>query len=217
MVLIVSGAASDSMYSTSEALGSLVLVLAHRRRCGSAPDFVKKYVNFGASVRAAQFIVLGSGKVRAIGVSNFQPDRIMDIIVNNRVVPAVNQVETHPFNQQTENQSFLKENGVQMESWAPFAEGKNNIFGNESLAGIAKAHDKSVAQVILRWLTQRGLVAIPKSTRRERMLENFDVFSFSLSPDEMQSIGTLDTKTSSFFDHRDPKMVKALSSRKLNI
>ncbi len=161
--------------------------------------------------------LLGSGKVRAIGVSNFQPDRIMDIIVNNRVVPAVNQVETHPFNQQTENQSFLKENGVQMESWAPFAEGKNNIFGNESLAGIAKAHDKSVAQVILRWLTQRGLVAIPKSTRRERMLENFDVFSFSLSPDEMQSIGTLDTKTSSFFDHRDPKMVKALSSRKLNI
>jgi diketogulonate reductase-like aldo/keto reductase len=161
--------------------------------------------------------ILGSGKVRAIGVSNFQPDRVMDIIVNNKIVPAVNQVETHPFNQQTENQSFLKENGIQMEAWAPFAEGKNNIFSNATLAGIAKAHGKSVAQVILRWLTQRGVVAIPKSTRRERMVENFDVFGFSLSPDEMQSISTLDTKTSSFFDHRDPKMVKALSSRKLDI
>ena len=161
--------------------------------------------------------ILGSGRVRAIGVSNFQPDRVMDIIVNNKVVPAVNQVETHPFNQQTENQSFLKEYGIQMEAWAPFAEGKNNIFSNETLTGIAKNHGKSVAQVILRWLTQRGVVAIPKSIRRERMVENFDIFGFSLSPDEMQSIGTLDTKTSSFFDHRDPKMVKTLSLRKLDI
>lgn len=159
----------------------------------------------------------GLGKARAIGVSNFQPDRVMDIIVNNKVVPAVNQVETHPFNQQTENQIFLKENNVQIESWGPFAEGKNNIFSNETLAGIAKAHGKTVAQVILRWLTQRGVVAIPKSTRRERMVENFDIFGFSLSPEDMQSIGTLDTKTSSFFDHRDPNMVKALSSRKLDL
>lgn len=161
--------------------------------------------------------ILASGKVRAIGVSNFQPDRVMDIIVNNKVVPAVNQVETHPFNQQIETQAFLKENGIQIESWGPFAEGRNNIFNNETLVSIGKAHGKSVAQVILRWLNQRGVVAIPKSTKRERMAENFDVFDFSLGPEEMASIAALDTKTSSFFDHRDPKMVKALSSRKLNI
>jgi 2,5-diketo-D-gluconate reductase A len=161
--------------------------------------------------------LLRDGKVRSIGVSNFQPDRVMDIIVNNTVVPAVNQVETHPFNQQIENQVFLKENGIQIESWGPFVEGKNNIFSNEILVKIAKAHGKSVVQVILRWLSQRGVVSIPKSTRKERMIENMNVFDFNLDPEEMRSISTLDTKTSSFFDHRDPKMVKALSTRKLDI
>jgi 2,5-diketo-D-gluconate reductase A len=154
------------------------------------------------------------GRVRAIGVSNFHPDRVMDLIVHNQVVPAVNQIETHPFHQQIETQAFLQENGVQIESWGPFAEGRNNIFDNGQLRSIADSHQKSVAQVILRWLTQRGVVAIPKSVRKERIAENFNVFDFALSPEEMTAIATLDTKTSSFFDHRDPKMVKWLGEAK---
>jgi 2,5-diketo-D-gluconate reductase A len=152
------------------------------------------------------------GRVRAIGVSNFQPDRLMDLIVHHDIVPAVNQIETHPFNQQVETQRFLHENGVQIESWGPFAEGKNGIFQIDVLSAIAAQHQKSVAQVILRWLTQRSVVAIPKSVRADRIAENFTVFDFDLSLDEMAAISTLDTKTSSFFDHRDPVMVKALSA-----
>lgn len=156
------------------------------------------------------------GRIKAIGVSNFQPDRIMDLIVHNEVVPAVNQIETHPFNQQIETQKFLQENNVQIESWGPFAEGKNNIFENELLLATARKHEKTVAQVILRWLTQRGVVAIPKSVRKERIVENFNIFDFDLSPDEMAAIATLDTKTSLFFDHRDPSVVKALGEAKRN-
>lgn len=150
------------------------------------------------------------GRTRAIGVSNFQPDRIMDLIVHNEVVPAVNQIETHPFNQQIETQTFLQENNVQIESWAPFAEGKNDIFQNEILLSIAGKNNKSVAQVILRWLTQRGVVAIPKSVRKERIVENLNIFDFDLTREDMEAIATLDMKTSLFFDHRDPIMVKAL-------
>jgi diketogulonate reductase-like aldo/keto reductase len=157
------------------------------------------------------------GVIRAIGVSNFHPDRVMDLIVHNQVVPAVNQIETHPFHQQIETQKFLAENGVQIESWGPFAEGRNNIFSNELLLSIAAQYNKSVAQVILRWLTQRGVVAIPKSVRKERIIENFNIFDFDLSPADMEAIKTLDTKTSSFFDHRDPAMVKWLGERKLDI
>ena len=155
------------------------------------------------------------GKVRAIGVSNFHPDRLTDLIVHNEVVPAVNQIETHPFHQQMDAQSFLIENNVQIESWGPFAEGKNDIFSNELLLSIAAKHNKSVAQVILRWLTQRGVVAIPKSVRKERMEENINIFDFQLSTEDMDAIKTLDTKASSFFDHRDPAMVKWLGERKL--
>lgn len=155
------------------------------------------------------------GKARAIGISNFYPDRVMDFLVHNDVVPAVNQVETHPFHQQIETQKFLRENGIQMESWGPFAEGKNDIFRNEVLGGIAQAHGKSVAQVILRWLIQRGIVAIPKSVRKERMAENFDIFDFSLAAEEMDAIRTLDTAQTLFFDHRDPAMVKLLSTREI--
>jgi diketogulonate reductase-like aldo/keto reductase len=151
------------------------------------------------------------GRIRAIGVSNFHPDRVMDFIVHHEVVPAVNQIETHPFNQQVETQKFLAENNVQIESWGPFAEGKNNIFHNEQLLSIAGKHGKSVAQVILRWLTQRGIVVIPKSVRRERMAENFDIFGFELEDEDMKAIRSLDTATSLFFDHRDPAMVKFLS------
>lgn len=156
------------------------------------------------------------GKVRAIGVSNFQPDRLMDLIVHNKVVPAINQVETHPFNQQIEAQQFMQENNVQIESWGPFAEGRNNIFQNELLLSIAGKHNKSVAQVILRWLTQRGVVAIPKSVRKERIVENFNIFDFDLSAEDMAAIATLDTKQSLFFDHRDPKMVKMLGEANRN-
>lgn len=151
-----------------------------------------------------------AGRVRAIGISNFYPDRVMDLIVHNDVVPAVNQIETHPFNQQIETQKFLEEQNVQIESWGPFAEGKHDMFQNALLSSIAGKHGKTVAQVIVRWLTQRGIVAIPKSVRRERIVENFNVFDFELEPEDMEAIKTLDTRTSSFFDHRDPAMVKRL-------
>ncbi len=154
------------------------------------------------------------GKIRAIGISNFQPDRVMDMIVFNEVVPAVNQIETHPFNQHIEDQVFLIENKVQIESWGPFAEGRNDIFKNELLTSIGKKYNKSIAQVILRWLTQRGVVAIPKSVRKERIIENFNIFDFKLNVEEMETISTLDTKKSLFFDHRDPAMVKWLAGRK---
>ncbi|OOQ59795.1 aldo/keto reductase [Mucilaginibacter pedocola] len=156
------------------------------------------------------------GKVRAIGVSNFHPDRLIDLIIHNEITPAVNQVETHPFHQQFAAQQYMAENNVQIESWGPFAEGKNGIFQNELLKGIAEKYDKTIAQVILRWLTQRGVVAIPKSVRKERMAENINVFDFKLSADDMEAIKTLDTAASAFFDHRDPAMVKWLGERKLN-
>ena len=157
------------------------------------------------------------GRIRAIGISNFQPDRVMDLILHNEVVPAVNQIETHPFNQQIETQKFLQENNVQIESWGPFAEGKHNIFQNELLLSIAGKYGKTVAQVILRWLTQRGVVVIPKSVRKERIVENFNILDFELSAEDMNAIKALDTKVSSFFDHRDPAMVKWLGTRKLDI
>jgi len=154
------------------------------------------------------------GKIRAIGISNFQPDRVMDMIVFNEVVPAVNQIETHPFNQHIETQKFLIENKVQIESWGPFAEGRNDIFKNELLASIGEKYNKSIAQVILRWLTQRGVVAIPKSVRKERIIENFNIFDFKLSAGDMEAIATLDTGKSLFFDHRDPAIVKWIGGRK---
>ncbi|MFB7140750.1 aldo/keto reductase [Gottfriedia sp. NPDC056225] len=157
------------------------------------------------------------GKIRAIGVSNFHPDRLTDLIIHNEVIPAVNQVETHPFCQQIESHSMMKENSVQIESWGLFAEGKNNMFQNEVLASIAKKNNKSVAQVILRWLTQRGVVVIPKSVRKERIIENFNIFDFELSQDDIEKIVALDTNESLFFSHRDPEMVKWIGTRKLDI
>jgi 2,5-diketo-D-gluconate reductase A len=158
-----------------------------------------------------------AGKVKAIGVSNFQPDRLMDIITFNEVKPAVNQVETHPFNQQIETQKFLTANNVQIESWGPFAEGKNNLFQNELLQSLAAKYRKSIAQVVVRWLTQRGVVAIPKSVKKERIKENFNIFDFELSSEDMEFIKILDMKTSSFFDHRDPEIIKWMGSRKLDL
>lgn len=157
------------------------------------------------------------GKIKAIGVSNFQPDRIMDLMVHNKITPAVNQIEVNPFHQQIDTQKFLQDNTVMVEAWAPFAEGKNNIFQNELLLSIASKHNKSIAQVIIRWLVQRGIVALAKSTRKERMLENINVFDFELDVDDMAAIKTVDTKTTSFFDHRDPEKVKWLGTRKLDV
>jgi len=154
-------------------------------------------------------------RIRAIGVSNFHPDRLIDLILHNEVKPAIDQLETHPFHQQAKTQQFLQENDVQIESWGPFAEGKNNIFQNELLRSIAERYNKTVAQVILRWLTQRGVVAIPKSVRKERIAENFAILDFQLNPEDMIAIASLDTKQTAFFDHRDPEKVKWISSRHL--
>lgn len=156
------------------------------------------------------------GRIRAIGISNFQLDRVMDLMIHNEIIPAVNQIETHPFHQQIETQKFLKENGVQIESWGPFAEGKNDMFNNEVLKSIGNKYGKSVAQVVLRWLIQRDVVVIPKSVRKERMAENFDVFNFELTADDMGAIKMLDTTQSAFFDHRDPEMVKWLGTHKIH-
>ena len=151
-----------------------------------------------------------AGRIRAIGVSNFQPDRVMDLIVHNRIVPAVNQIETHPFCQQIGTATFLRENGVQIESWGPFAEGRNDLFSSPVLADLAARHGRSIAQIVLRWLLQRGVVAIPKSVRPERMAENFHIFDFELDGADMAAIAALDTGKSAFFDHRDPAIVKWL-------
>ena len=154
---------------------------------------------------------------RAIGVSNFHPDRLIDLIMHNEVVPAVNQVETHPFHQRVADQELMAAEGVQIESWGPFAEGRNNLFTDPTLSAIAAAHGKSVGQVVLGWLIQRGVVVIPKTVRPERMAENLDVFDLELSEDEMASIATLDQGKSQFFDHRDPAMVRWLCGRTLDV
>lgn len=158
-----------------------------------------------------------AGKLRAIGVSNFHPDRLMDIKAFNEIAPAVNQIEVNPFQQQLESIPFMNDIGVQAEAWAPFAEGRNGLFQNEALLAIAERHGKSVGQVVLRWLVQRGVVALAKSVRKERMAENIAIFDFALDDADMARIGALDTDTSSFFSHRDPAIVKWMSERKLAI
>lgn len=155
------------------------------------------------------------GKLRAIGVSNFHPDRLMDIKVFNEVAPAVNQVEVNPFQQQLESVPFMKTIDVQAQAWAPFAEGRNKLFQNDVLVSIGARHGKSVGQVVLRWLIQRGIATLAKTVRKERMAENLAVFDFALDDAEMARIATLDTNTSSFFSHRDPAMVKWMSERRI--
>ncbi|MGC5796400.1 aldo/keto reductase [Sphingomonas sp. NFX23] len=156
-----------------------------------------------------------AGRIRAIGVSNFYPDRLVDFVLHNEVKPAVNQIEIHPFHQQADAVKTLAEYGIQPEAWGPFAEGKNGLFTNEVLQPIADKHGKSVAQVVLRWLTDRGIVAIPKSVRKERMAQNFAIFDFDLDAGDLEAIAKLDQNASSFFDHRDPAMVKWLGERKI--
>lgn len=156
-----------------------------------------------------------AGRIRAIGVSNFYPDRLLDFVLHNEIAPAVNQIEIHPFHQQEDAKALLEEYKVQAEAWGPFAEGKNGLFSSELLQSIGDKHGKSIAQVVLRWLNQRSIVAIPKSVRKERMAENFAIFDFELDAADLEAIATLDRKASSFFDHRDPAMVKWLGTRKL--
>ena len=156
------------------------------------------------------------GLVRAIGVSNFYPGRLVDLIEHNEITPAVNQVECHPFFQRTADQELMRERGVQIESWGPFAEGRNNLFTDPTLSEIAAAHGKSVAQVVLRWLIQRDVIVIPKSVRPERMRENLDVFDFELAADEMQLIATLDTGASLFLDHTDPAVASSLGTMRIH-
>ncbi|OZQ79825.1 aldo/keto reductase [Paenibacillus odorifer] len=157
------------------------------------------------------------GKIKAIGVSNFQMDRLIDLITHNEITPAINQIETHPFQQQIESANYMKEKNVQIESWGPFAEGRNNLFNNEVLVSIAEKYQKSVAQVVLRWLTQRGVIAIPKSTHKERIIENFNIFDFELNQKDLETIATLDTKQSVFFSHNDPQIVEGLAKHKFDI
>jgi 2,5-diketo-D-gluconate reductase A len=181
-------------------------------------DYVDLYLihqplgDYYSSWRAMQE-VNREGLAKAIGVANFYPDRLVDLIDHNEVTPAVNQIETHPFFQRTADQALMREHGVQIESWGPFAEGKNNIFSDPTLSEIGAAHGKSVAQVVLRWLIQRDVLVIPKSVRPDRMRENIDVFDFELTDDEMARIAAMNTGTTLFFDHRDPDMVSWLNSR----
>ena len=154
------------------------------------------------------------GLIKAIGVANFMPDRLMDLICNNKILPAIDQVEVNPFCQRQIDEIMMKEKNVQMQSWGPFAEGRNNIFQNKVLQKIADKHQKSIAQIILRWLLQRNIVCIPKSVRIERLKENFNVFDFKLSNEDMNLISTLDTKKSCFFSHYDSKIIEWLCSMK---
>ena len=153
-----------------------------------------------------------SGTLKAIGVSNFHPDRVMDLMVNNKVKPALNQIETHPFFQRWDNSEFLENNDIQMESWAPFAEGKHNMFTNEVLKKIGNKYGKSVAQVTVKWMIQRNIVVIPKSVNKSRIEENINVFDFELSDDDMDAIKNMDLNESSFFSHRDPEIIKWFST-----
>jgi diketogulonate reductase-like aldo/keto reductase len=157
------------------------------------------------------------GKARAIGVANFHPDRMADLMSFNDMKPTVDQIEVNPFHQQVDTQTYLQENNVQVEAWAPFAEGRNDIFKNGLLLSISQKYTKSIAQVILRWLVQRGIIVLSKSVRKERMLENISVLDFELTAEDMNAVASLDTKTSSFFDHRDPERVKWFANRKLDV
>ena len=157
------------------------------------------------------------GKIKAIGISNFQPDRLADLMAFNKIKPAVNQIEVNPFNQQLQAAPWMQSKTIQPEAWAPFAEGKNDIFNHPVLTTIGNKYNKSVGQVILRWLIQRQIVCLAKSVRKERMTENFNIFDFKLSNQDMIDITAIDTATSAFFSHRDPAVVEWLTKRRPNI
>lgn len=169
------------------------------------------YVDVYGSWRAMEDLQK-EGKIKSIGLSNFDSDRLIDLTLFNDVKPALNQIEINPWNQQPTSIGFMRQQNIQPEAWAPFAEGKHNIFTNGVLSGIAANHNKSVGQVILRWLTQQKIVALAKSVHQERMAENLDIFDFTLTDDEVTAISGLDRKESQFFDHRDPAAVERIAS-----
>lgn len=158
-----------------------------------------------------------SGKIKAIGVSNFGVDRVVDLSIHNKVQPQVNQIEINPFHQQEDEVQSLQKEGVLVEAWAPFAEGKNNLFSNETLQNIGDKYGKSIAQVVLRWLVERDIVVLAKSVNPERMKQNLDIFDFELTDEDKAQITTLDSNDSQFFSHADPDMIKALTSRRLDV
>jgi 2,5-diketo-D-gluconate reductase A len=174
------------------------------------------YGNVHGAWRAMEEL-LQAGKIRAIGVSNFQPDRLADLMAFNKVVPAVNQIEVNPFNQQLHAAPWMQSRQIQPQAWAPFAEGRNGLFQHPVLTAIGAKRGRSVGQVALRWIFQRGIASLAKSVRKERMKENLDILDFELSQEEMVQIAALDTATSAFFSHRDPAMVEWLTRRKLDV
>ena len=190
--------AKESIDESLHKLGTdyIDLMLLHQ-------PFCDRYGAYRALEKACK-----EGKVRAIGVSNFYPDHFIDLASNVEIVPAVNQVETHVFNQQIDAQNYMKEFGTHMMAWAPLAEGRNNLFTNPILEEIGRKYGKSVAQVALRWLIQRNIIIIPKSVHVDRMQQNLDILDFELSQEDMAAIADLDTKTSLFFDHHAPEVVK---------
>lgn len=207
-----SGIGRDELFVTTKVwishAGEAATAEAYERSLGRLDlDYVDLYLvhqpfgDYYGAWRAMEQL-LADGRVRAIGVSNFYPDRLVDLQLHAETTPMVNQIETHPYFQRTEDQSVMAEIGVQHESWGSFAEGRNGIFDDPTLSAIATTHGKSVAQVILRWLIQRRVVTIPKSVHADRMAENIDVFDFALTDDEMERIGGLDGGKSVFFDHR---------------
>lgn len=175
----------------------------------------KPYGNYYAAWRALEKLYK-EGLIRAIGITSFSNERLLDLCLNNEVKPALNQIETNPFFQQHSANAFLKSEGIVHEAWAPFAEGKNDIFNNEVLKLIAENHHKSVGSVILRWLNQRNIVVIPKTVRKERMIENFNIFDFTLSDDEMQAIAALNTGSSPIYDDMDLPNVRFISSHRIH-
>lgn len=175
----------------------------------------KPYGNYYAAWRALEKLYK-EGLIRAIGITSFSNERLLDLCLHNEIKPALNQIETNPFFQQHSANAFLKSEGIQHEAWAPFAEGKNDIFNNEVLKRIAENHHKSVSSVILRWLNQRNIVVIPKTVRKERMIENFNIFDFTLSDDEMQAIAALNTGSSPIYDDMDLPTVRFISSHRIH-
>ena len=175
----------------------------------------KPYGNYYAAWRALEKLYK-EGLIRAIGITSFSNERLLDLCLHNEIKPALNQIETNPFFQQHSANAFLKSEGIVHEAWAPFAEGKNDIFNNEVLKLIAENHHKSVGSVILRWLNQRNIVVIPKTVRKERMIENFNIFDFTLSDDEMQAIAALNTGSSPIYDDMDLPTVRFISSHRIH-
>lgn len=175
----------------------------------------KPYGNYYAAWRAMERLYK-EGRVRAIGVTSFSSERLQDLFLHNEVKPAVNQLETHPFFQQQAANTFLQQEGIQHEAWAPFAEGQNDIFNHPVLKAIADKYGKTVGNVILRWLNQRNIVIIPKSVRKERMIENFNILDFTLSNEEMAAIATLDTGKSPIYDDMDLPTVKGIGLHKIH-